>query len=79
MRFLGAVWALLLASNKNVDFLKVRLQFGYDAAQEARSFVQDEEYQKAAASFADALNLGRKPALALQELDIESNGDGDVL
>ncbi|CAB9506304.1 expressed unknown protein [Seminavis robusta] len=72
MHSLGALFAVLLASNSNnVEFLKQRLLIGYDAAAEATSFLEDQEYEKASRSFADALNLGRKPALKLQELDDE--------
>ena len=69
MKVLGAVVSFFLSANQNVDLLKQRLQFGYEAADEARSFLQEKKYQEAAASFADALNLGRKPAIELQELD----------
>jgi hypothetical protein len=70
---------MLLASSDTdpkLNFLKQRLQFGFDAAQEARSLVEEKQYTKAARSFADALNLGRKAALELQELDMpEDSGD----
>lgn len=73
MRLFGALTSFLLSTNGNVDQLKQRLQFGYDAADEARNFLAEEQYKEAAQSFADAFNLGRKPALALQELDYASD------
>ena len=63
-----ALASLLLSTSNNVDQLKARLQFGYDAADEARGLVAEERYQEAKRAFADALNMGRRPAIALQEL-----------
>jgi hypothetical protein len=71
MRLLGAIVSVLLSTpnGNKIQQLTTRLQFGKDAAQEARDFLQDKQYKQAAAAFADALNLGRKPALTLQEID----------
>lgn len=86
MRFWGAFfkWSVLLfAADKNsnnnanvkVEQLQMRLQMGYEAADEARSLLEDKQYQQASSAFMDALNLGRKPALALQEFNIEAKDE----
>jgi len=51
---------------------------GYAATEEAKALLQDEKYSDAALCFADALNLGRKPALALQEIQADGNEEALV-
>jgi len=63
------------SNNVEIEQLQMRLQMGYEAADEARSLMQDKQYKQASSAFMDALNLGRKPTLALQEIDIENKDD----
>ena len=75
---LGTVVSVsLAASSVNVDQLKLRLQMGYDGTEEARGLVAQEKYAQASRTYADALNLGRKSALAWQEIMIPSSEDDD--
>ena len=69
----------LLALNNKVDQLKSRLQMGYQAAEEARQARQAQDYAAAAASLTDALNLGRKPALTLHEMNNDDNQGNEAL
>ena len=71
----GAALSILLSSSANVDQLKARLQMGYEAAAEARAFVTDQDYGQAKVAFSDALNLGRRPAISIQELDASNSED----
>jgi len=56
---------LLVATDVNV--LKQRLDMALEATQEAKALVAAKKYQDAVTAYADALNLGRKSAIALQE------------
>jgi len=62
------ITASLAASSPKIEQLRLRLQMGYDATKDARSMISAAKYEDASRSYADALNFGRKPALALQEL-----------
>jgi hypothetical protein len=63
---------------KQVEQLKQRLQLGYEATEEAREYVAAQEFSQAADAFMDALNLGRKSALALQELELTTDDDNNA-
>ena len=80
----SGLWMVLLALGSKVDQLRARLQMGYDATAEARQAMEQQDYTTAAASLTDALNLGRKPALALHEImsndsDNKIDNDGEAL
>ena len=72
MRFFVQILPVFLASNGggvNLERLKSSLDMAFDAASEARDFLAKDKYDEAAQSFGDALNLGRKPVLTMQELE----------
>lgn len=55
--------------------LKSRLEMGYDAANDARRAVRQGDYAAAARDYANALALGRKPALTLHEQKVHHDHD----
>ena len=73
MFFLGPITAILLAaatssSNSNKSFVELRLRMCYDLAKEANVFVEKGQYQDAIPLYEEAIHMGRKPALALHEV-----------
>ena len=80
MRFFVQILPVLLASNGggvNLERLKSSLDMAFDAASEARDFLAKDKYDEAAQSFGDALNLGRKPVLTMQDLENDTVDEKD--
>jgi hypothetical protein len=69
MLFLGpAITAILLtASSNDKSPLEQRLSMCYDYAKEANEFVEKGQYTDAVPLYEQAINMGRKPALAFHE------------
>jgi hypothetical protein len=68
MFFLGPITAILLAASGNdKSFLELRLSMSYDYETEAKEFVEKGQYKDAVPLYAQAIDMGRKPALALHE------------
>lgn len=74
MRYFGDAWgvivslALAATGGPDVEQLTLRLEMSYEATDEARGLVANQKYTEASQAYADALNLGRKSALAWQEI-----------
>lgn len=60
---------ILLATGNNpqLESQKQRWQIGYETSQEAEAYIKIQQYKEAISYYTDALNIGRKPALALYE------------
>ena len=78
---LGVIVSLALAATgaPNVEQLTLRLEMSYEATDEARGLVADQKYTEASHAYADALNLGRKSALAFQEIPEDTDHRSQAL